>query len=242
MRRLATGAGIVLLFVATLVIAGRILVDGSEQRTIDTADGRAISIGPSWPDRLDACVSDANINILPNCYREPVTRGSFVKQPWSAWSALSFCAVGLLVLADADRSASRRGGWLGGAAIAAGFGGMLFHATLTAWGAGAERVTSYSLFSTVVVIGFLASTERQRRSAGAAGSSVARLLVSLALLVGAVVMLVVSEPFAGDPIGLPLHATWHVLAALFVLSYWRYLCVLDVTPAPERDASSVTLA
>lgn len=243
MRRFATGAVLVVLFVATLVLAGRVLIDGSEQRRIDATDGRAISIGSSWPGALDGCVSDASINVLPNCYREPVSRGSFIKQPWSAWSALSLCAVGLLVLADVDRSGSRSGAWLGAASIAAGFGGMLFHATLTSWGASVEVASTYALFTVVAVIDVLSLLHVHHPSCSPTSArSAARLLLALLLLAAAVVMLLLSGASAGDPIGLPLHATWHVLAALFVLGYWRYLPSEAARANPERGAPNAALA
>lgn len=237
MRWFVTGLGLVILFVAALVLAGRTFVDGSAPRTIDVTDGRALSIGPSWPGPLDACVSDASINVLPNCYREPVSRGSFVKEPWSAWSALSFSAVGLLVLAEAGRRGSSRGLWLGAAAISAGFGGVLFHATLTSWGAWAELATAYALFTSVVVIDVLSLLDHPSRGAER-GGRVGALVLALGLLAAALVMLVVSEPFVGDPIGLPLHASWHVLAALFVLAFWRYLQPHVEAPALGRKRAS----
>lgn len=239
--RFLAGLGLLAVFVALFVLAGRAIVDGSKPRNVEVADGRAISIGPSWPGALDGCVSDPHINVLPNCYREPVARGSFVKQSWSAWSALAFSAVGLPVLFEAGKSGSGRGSWLGAAAIAAGLGGLLFHSTLTSWAAWADTAMTYTLFSAVLVIGILSLLDRPFEGA-TRGRSGARLLLALGLLVAAVVMLVVSEPFVGDPIGLPLHAAWHVLAALFVLAYWRYLPPEAAHQSAEREAPSVALS
>jgi len=141
---------LLVVFTLGMGLVGWLVVDGSSPRTIHTSDGRALNIGISWPGELDSCVSDPTINVLPNCYREPVNRGSFVKQPWSTWSTFAFCAVGLYILAMADRNKSRDQTWLGFVALLMGPGSALFHGTLTLWGGWGDQLSMYALLACII--------------------------------------------------------------------------------------------
>src|SRR5438874_1721267 len=83
------GVGALCVFLLTLLIAGRVVVD-EPGRTERLSDGRVVSIGKSWPGRFDSCVTDVGQRVLPNCYREPVDRDSTIKQPMSVMSALAY--------------------------------------------------------------------------------------------------------------------------------------------------------
>jgi hypothetical protein len=50
-----------------------------------------------------------------------------------------------------------------------------------------------------------------------------RLALAFGLLFGSIVPWLLSNPFAGPPTDVPWHGAWHVLSALFVGGYWRYL-------------------
>lgn len=267
--RLIIGVVVLVVFTVGMGIAGWLFVDGSTPRTVHTADQRAISVGISWPGSLDACVTDPSINVLPNCYREPVDRGSFVKQPWSTYSTFAFCAVGLFILARADRTRSRDQTWLGFVALLMGPGSALFHGTLTSWGGWGDELSMYALLACIVSCD---ATRLRRRPAsftrlfvllfaaaavlnGVTGSlstlvfilagvgsgvfalgawawwlpaagyrrSGGRIASAFALLGLAIVPWVLSNPGVGDPVDIPYHATWHVLAAAFVAAYGWYL-------------------
>jgi hypothetical protein len=144
------GVLLIVAFTLGMGLVGWVVVDGSSPRTIHTSDGRAINLGVSWPGALDSCVSDSTVNVLPNCYREPVDRGSFVKQPWSTYSTFAFCAVGLFILAMADRSKSRDQTWLGFVALFMGPGSALFHGTLTSWGGWGDQLSMYALLASII--------------------------------------------------------------------------------------------
>jgi hypothetical protein len=159
--RLLTGCALLVLFMAAMGIAGKVWVDGSKERIVRVSDGRAISVGTSWPGSLDDCVTDPEINILPNCYREPVDRGSFIKQPWSTWSTLGFCLVGLFILARADRTKSTSDTWLGFVALFMGPGSALFHGTLTSWGGWGDVLSMYALLA--FIVGWEISVLRHQR-------------------------------------------------------------------------------
>ena len=267
--RLFIGVAVLALFTVGMGIAGWVFVDGSAPRTVHTADQRAISVGISWPGSLDSCVTDPSINVLPNCYREPIDRTSFVKQPWSTYSTFAFCAVGLFILAMADRTRSRDQTWLGFVALFMGPGSALFHGTLTSWGGWGDQLSMYALLAFIVTCDV---THLQHRPAwftrlfgllfaaavvlnGVTGSlstlvfvvagvgtgifslgawgwwlpaagyqrSGGRIALAFVLLGLAIVPWVLSNPGLGDPVDIPYHATWHVLAALFVAAYGWYL-------------------
>jgi len=266
---LIIGVVVLVVFTVGMGIAGWLFVDGSTPRTVHTTDQRAISVGISWPGSLDACVTDPSINVLPNCYREPVDRGSFVKQPWSTYSTFAFCVVGLFILAMADRTRSRDQTWLGFVALLMGPGSALFHGTLTSWGGWGDELSMYALLALIVTCD---ATRLRRRPAsftrlfvllfaaaamlnGVTGSlstfvfilagvgsgvfalgawgwwlpaagyrrSGGRIASAFALLGLAIVPWVLSNPGVGDPVDIPYHATWHVLAAAFVAAYGWYL-------------------
>ncbi len=279
--RLLIGVLVLVLFTVAFGVAGWVFVDGSAPRTVHTTDQRGISVGISWPGSLDACVTDPAINVLPNCYREPVDRGSFVKQPWSTYSTFAFCAVGLFILALADRMAmaertaladhtrSRDQTWLGLVALFMGPGSALFHGTLTSWGGWGDQLSMYALLAFIVTCDV---THLQHRpdwfarlfalsfaaaivlngATGALSTAVfilagigtgvfalgawgwwlpaagysrsgGRIALAFVVLGVAIVPWVLSNPAVGDPVDIPYHATWHVLAALFVATYAWYL-------------------
>lgn len=150
--------GLLALFTLAFGAVGAARVAGSSSRPVRTADGRVVDVGARWPGSLDACVTDAALDVVPNCYREPVDRDSFVKQPASTASTLAFCAVGIAILANIDR-ARRRGiappterdeVWLGFVALAMGPGSALFHGTLTRWGGWADQLSMYALLAAIV--------------------------------------------------------------------------------------------
>jgi hypothetical protein len=283
--RLLIGVLVLVVFTVGMGVAGWVFVDGSAPRTVHTADQRAISVGISWPGSLDACVSDPSINVLPNCYREPVDRGSFVKQPWSTYSTFAFCAVGLFILAMADRMAmanesrSRDQTWLGFVALFMGPGSALFHGTLTSWGGWGDQLSMYALLAFIVtcdvthlrhrpdwfarlfVVSFAAAVLLNGATGAlstvvfilagigtgvfalgawgwwlpAAGYSRSggRIALAFVVLGVAIVPWVLSNPGVGDPVDIPYHATWHVLAALFVATYaWFLRSEREVPVAP----------
>ena len=283
--RLLIGGLLLIAFTIGMGLVGWIVVDGSVPRTVHTADQRAISVGISWPGGLDSCVSDPSINVLPNCYREPVDRGSFVKQPWSTYSTFAFCAVGLFILAMADRTKSRDQTWIGFVALFMGPGSALFHGTLTSWGGWGDQLSMYALLAFIVACDVTHIRHQPQRFDGAfvglfaaaivvngvTGSlstvvfivagigtgvlavgawgwwlpaagyerSGGRLALSFALLGVAIVPWVLSNPKVGDPVDIPYHATWHVLAALFVAGYAWYLRserAVPVDESPTGDA------
>ena len=160
MRTSSVRVALVLLvvFVGGLGVAGLLLVEGSDRRPVTTADGRTVDIGERWPGALDECVTDIEVEVLPNCYREPVQRGWFVKQPASTASTLAFCGVGLALLLAADRDRTRAGltqsvreqRWFGFVALAMGPGSALFHGTLTLWGGWFDQLSMYALLAAIL--------------------------------------------------------------------------------------------
>ena len=152
----------VFVFHLGMALAGWLAVAGSSDRVVTTADGRTVDIGESWPGALDACVTDVEVDALPNCYREPVDRGSFVKQPWSTYSTLAFCVVGLVVLASADRTRRRDEAWLGFVALFMGPGSALFHGTLTRWGGWGDVLSMYALLAVIVAADVVRLRGRER--------------------------------------------------------------------------------
>lgn len=173
--RLLIGAAIIIAFTIAMGLIGWLVVDGSSDRIVRTGDGRAISVGESWPGDLDACVSDVDISVLPNCYREPLDRGSFIKQPWSTYSTLAFCIVGLIILAMADRSRSREetqtpgaiapDPWLGFVALFMGPGSALFHGTLTTWGGWGDVLSMYALLACIITCDLVRLRQRPEQFA-----------------------------------------------------------------------------
>ncbi len=145
-------------FVGVLGLIGAVAVAGSAARPVEASDGRLVDIGVRWPGGLDSCVTDGTLDVLPNCYREPVDHASFVKQPVSTASTLAFCLVGLAILVTVDRERRRRAPaaldrdaiWLGFVALAMGPGSALFHGTLTLWGGWADQLSMYALLAAIV--------------------------------------------------------------------------------------------
>ncbi len=156
------GFGIALIF-GSVVIGLVLAIDASasDRPAPTTASGSSVDIGKRWLGDVDECVVEPAADDapeLPNCYREPVRRGSLIKQPWSAASALAFCVVGLVILAWADRDAfaadppgwSRRLGWYGVVAVLMGPGAIAFHGTLTGWGGAIDQSSMYPLLAIIV--------------------------------------------------------------------------------------------
>jgi hypothetical protein len=154
------GAALLGLFVVVMGGTGALLVRGLDHRPVTASDGRTVDIGVRWPGGVDSCVTDAELGVLPNCYREPVDLDAFVKQPASTASTFAFCAVGLAILLVGDRErrhrpaaarwAARDQTWLGFVALAMGPGSALFHGTLTLWGGWGDQLSMYALLAAIV--------------------------------------------------------------------------------------------
>jgi hypothetical protein len=148
-------------------MAGHVVV-ADPGRTERLSDGRLVSVGKSWPGAFDICVVDVEQPVLPNCYREPVSKGAIIKQPMSTASALALIVVGLVILFVLARAASSNtagvgsfyGESLGFVALAMGPGSILFHATLTAWGGWLDQMSMYLLLGFMVAYGAGRATRR----------------------------------------------------------------------------------
>lgn len=154
------GLALLGLFVVVFGGAGALFVRGSDHRPLTATYGRAVDIGVRWPGGVDACVTDAEVGALPNCYREPVDLDGVVKQPASTASTFAFPAVGLAILLVGDRErrhrptaarwAARDQTWLGFVALAMGPGSAVFHGTLTLWGGWGDQLSMYALLAAIV--------------------------------------------------------------------------------------------
>lgn len=122
-------------------------------------DGRGdVSIGVSWSppfEKFDTCViSPFEPGAeLPNCYREPVARDSFVKQPVSVIAAVALSLSGFAILWWTARSpatgpfGSYYRTWFGFVALMMGPGSMVFHASLSEIGGWLDQVSMYMLLA-----------------------------------------------------------------------------------------------
>ena len=161
-KRLTMGVGLFLLCMVIGLILG-VVTAGRDPDPIERDGLPAIDIGKRWPGNLEACVT-ANEDIenpeLPNCYREPVDPEDIVKQPWSTWSSLAFCVVGLFILFKRDRdyeagATPRMGENLtvyGVVALLMGPGAMAFHGTLTTWGGNIDQSSMYPLLASIIAL------------------------------------------------------------------------------------------
>ncbi|MDQ4125571.1 MAG: ceramidase [Actinomycetota bacterium] len=122
-------------------------------------DGRGeVSIGVSWSgwfEKFDTCVITPHTPgaELPNCYREPVVRESFIKQPLSVIAAAAFSLVGFAILFWTARQPTTSPFspfyrvWFGFVALAMGPGSMIFHASLSSLGGLLDQVSMYMLLA-----------------------------------------------------------------------------------------------
>ena len=152
----AVGLALLVAFSVGLPLIGLAVVD-DPGKTERLPDGRVVSVGKSWPGAFDSCVVDVKRRVLPNCYREKVSRDSVIKEPVSSISALALSIVGLVILlvTGLERAAGTEPPnfrtpypeWLGFVAIAMGPGSIVFHATLTKWGGWFDQMSMYLLLS-----------------------------------------------------------------------------------------------
>jgi hypothetical protein len=152
----AVGLALLIAFCLALLLIGYAVVD-DPGKTEHLSDGRVVSVGKSWPGAFDPCVVDVEQRVLPNCYREKVSRDAVIKQPVSSISALALSIVGLVILlvSGLERAAGTEPPsfrtpypeWLGFVALAMGPGSILFHATLTKWGGWLDQMSMYLLLS-----------------------------------------------------------------------------------------------
>jgi hypothetical protein len=158
-------SALLIAFCIALLVIGYAAVD-DPGKTERLADGRVVSVGKSWPGAFDSCVVDIERRVLPNCYREKVSRGAVVKQWVSSITALAMSFVGLAILLMVGLERSAGSGpsifrtpyveWLGFVALAMGPGSIVFHATLTKWGGWLDQMSMYLLLS------FMASYDLMR--------------------------------------------------------------------------------
>lgn len=230
--RLLLGIASLVAFTAAMGMAAAWIDDGTAP-SIRVADGRAVSVGSRWPGDLDDCVSDVRVPVLPNCYREEIARSGGVKQPWSTFSTAAFGAVGLWILAVADRTRRARDTWIGFVALAMGPGSALFHGTLTTWGGWGDVLSMYALLA-FIVANDLAALRHEPERIGRrfwpllAGSALVKLvsgslttLVFIAFGVGVGIFALVSwarlqEPAAVHRSGTRLAVAYGLLGAAIV--------------------------
>jgi hypothetical protein len=207
-RAFVLGVAALALFVVLYFAAAAVVVDRSG-RVEQLADGRAVSIGDSWPGPFDRCVTDLEQPILPNCYREPVARDSSVKQLGSSGSALAYSLIGLLVLwggvaGGVATIATAYRLWFGAVALAMGPGSILFHGTLAAWGGWFDQMSMYGLLSFIVAYNVVTL-------AGSVHALFVIVFVSALVLTGA------AAAFTGD-VSLSIFITCAVAVALLELA------------------------
>lgn len=149
----------VLLVLVLLLVGGLGAQSPPNEHREPAADGRGdVSIGVSWSgwfEEFDTCVTTPYEPgaELPNCYREPVARDSFIKQPFSVIAAAAFSIAGFAILFwTARRPTSSPFSpffriWFAFVALAMGPGSMIFHASLSSLGGWLDQVSMYMLLA-----------------------------------------------------------------------------------------------